>query len=64
MSNEDLWPISGFTASDHYEGGTRSVSINGVDGVLTVTLRSAHGDFTLKHYRLVEVEQRWVNVDE
>lgn len=64
MSNEDLWLLSGFEATDNHLDGTREVSINGTEGILTVTHRRNDGNFTLKYYRLIEVEQRWVDVDE
>lgn len=63
MSDNDL--LNGFNATDDHEGGKRTVTVT--DGVLTVEFRRDgddmyYGGAKTKHYRLVEVEQRWVEV--
>ena len=63
MSDNDI--LDGFTATDDYQGGRRSVTV--ADGVLTLEFRRDHGDTyseasETKHFRLTEVEQRWVEV--
>lgn len=57
--------LSGFTGTDEFEGGTRSVSFDGQ--VLSVMVStSEHGDyahrFEEKHFLLTEVVRRWAPV--
>jgi len=57
----DEHPLEGFTESDQSNGDRREVSIT--DGILTVEIRDLNSyDSVTRHYRLTEVEQRWVEV--
>ncbi len=63
VSDNDL--LDGIQFTTEHQGGTRTVSIG--EGVLTVHFyRASHGNYSeaseTKHFRLTEVEQRWVEV--
>ena len=63
MSDTEI--LDGFRATDEYHGGKRQVIVS--DGVLTVSyFRDSSEQYfeanEVKHYRLTEVEQRWVEV--
>jgi hypothetical protein len=60
-------PLDGFRVEDAHHGGDRTVSFDGE--ILTVSyFRQDQGDFTYasdtRHFRLTEVKQQWVEVDE
>lgn len=55
----DEHPLEGFTQTDSRYGVYREVRFS--DGILTVEIRSEY-DTETQHYRLTEVEQRWVEV--
>lgn len=55
----DEHPLDGFTGSDNRYAERREVTVSG--DILTVETRT-ESDTTARHYRLVEVQQQWIEV--
>jgi hypothetical protein len=56
-------PLDGFNAEDALWASRRSVSFDRAEQVLTVHLHHEH-ETEVRHFRLTEVKQQWVEVDE
>ncbi|WP_367128271.1 hypothetical protein [Saccharothrix sp. HUAS TT1] len=55
--------LDGFSGNDELHGGQRNVTFDSDAAVITVYVRDRDGDSREQHFRLTEVEQRWVEVD-